>query len=97
MARAAQAQAWLDSFQKVAGSRDELRLKTFEWNLAQGKQALESDRTYLALCFATQAFGYAPDEKAFTQSEWVNALRSKALALARKYEADEKWAEALAY
>lgn len=88
---------WLDSFQEVRTSREELRSSTFEWNFNHAQEALANGRTYLALSFAVQASYYAADQDEFTRLPWVRDLREKALAQADSYMKRERWTRAHAY
>ena len=102
---------WLDSYQNVVSSREQLRQQTFEWNiehareqLAEAKKLTEEGqdqaarkRVYLALSFAGQAAAYTNDEQAFATSPLMQELRPKALAAAEEYARSERWMKALSY
>ena len=102
---------WLDSYQNVVSSREQLRQQTFEWNiehareqLAEAKKLTEEGqdqaarkRVYLALSFAGQAAAYTDDEQAFATSPLMRELRPKALAAAEEYARGERWMKALSY
>jgi len=92
-----QVNRWLDSFQSVVSSREELRQKTFDWNVEHSKQQLDGGKVYLALSFAAQAAAYAADEQEYAASPWIQALRAKALAAAEEYGKSERWTKAHAF
>lgn len=94
---ARQVESWLDAYSKVAQSRAELRQKTFEWNLENGRKALDEGKTYLALNFATTASFYAPNRASFSCDPWVATLTERARAEAQQFEKAGKWARATAY
>lgn len=95
--QAQQVNRWLDGFQNVVSSREELRQETFDWNVAQGKEQLQKGKVYLALSFAVQASAYAADQQEFATSPWIQELRSQALAAAEEYAHSERWAKAHAF
>lgn len=99
---------WLSSFEQVVSTREELRQKTFDWNveklkeqLALAKQAAaETDaaalrnRVYLSLSFAAQASAYASERSAFASTDLFKDLRPLALAEAEKLARQQRWAKA---
>jgi carboxyl-terminal processing protease len=107
----AQVNRWLDAFQHVVSSRDELRQKTFEWNTEQARSVLKQadelsaqddqeearKRVYLALSFAAQAAAYTADEQRYAAEPWIQALRARALAAAEAYAQSERWTKAHAF
>jgi carboxyl-terminal processing protease len=93
----AQVDRWLDSYQNVVSSREELREKTFEWNVERSKEQWEKGKVYLALSFAAQAAAYAADKDAYASSPWIRELRPKALAAAEGYANSERWTKAHAF
>jgi carboxyl-terminal processing protease len=88
---------WLDSYQQIVSSREELRQKTFDWNVEHAKEQLEKGDLYLALSFAAQATAYAADEAEYAASPWVQELRRQALAAAAEHAKNGKWAKAHAF
>jgi len=102
---------WLDSYESVVSSREQLRQSTFEWNVEHAKEQLaraaelaaqsEDDlarkKIYLALGFAAQAAAYAADEQEHAASPWIRELRSKALAAAEECANSERWTDAHAF
>ena len=99
---------WLNSYEQVASSREELREKTFEWNIEKAKEQLQAakdaardnnapamrNKVYLALSFAAQASSYTSDEAAYAASDLVKELRPLALAEADKLAKQQRWAKA---
>ena len=93
---------WLDSYEGVVSSREELRQETFNWNVEQSKKALaestpEDNKVYLALSFAAQAVAYAADEDEYAASDWVKELRPRVLEEARRQAEAQHWAKAHSY
>ncbi len=91
------AKGWLQQFREKTESREELREKTFVWNVERSKQALRDGKTYLALSFAAQASAYAADEDELAGEAWVGELRQAALLEARRWQEAEKWSKAHSY
>lgn len=89
------AKGWLNSYRQVVDSRDELRQKTFEWNMQEARKAFDEGKTYIALSFAAQASRYADDPIAFARDPWVLSVRAKALELADGFMKDSHWSKAL--
>lgn len=85
---------WLDAYQRVVSSREELREKTFTWNVEHAQAELENNKVYLALSFAAQAALYAADEQGIADSPLMQQLRPKAEAAAEEHAARERWAKA---
>lgn len=90
---------WLDSYDGVVSSREDLRRETFDWNVEQSKKALaestpENNKVYLALSFAAQAVAYAADEEEYAASDWIKELRPRALEEALKHAEAQRWAKA---
>jgi len=94
---AALVSAWLDEYHSVVASREELKAKTFDWNVENAKKALAAKQTFLALNFATQAARYAVDPEAYASSEWVQELTRGCKTIAREQEQGDHWSKALAY
>lgn len=90
-------EGWLHQYVATDARRAELRARTLEWNIEQGRKALEGGKLYLALAFAAQAVAYSDDEQAFGRQEWVRELRRKVLEHAAELEAQAKWTRALAF
>jgi len=109
--QAAQLRTWLDSYQQVVSSREELRQRTFDWNVQQATETLEAAeqagaqgdadlarrKVYLALSFAAQAAAYAADSAAFAVSPLVQRLRPQALAAAEHFANSQRWGKAHAF
>ena len=95
---ARQVNAWLGDFDHVVNSREELRAKSFDWNLEQAKRVLDEGKVYLALSFAAQARAYAEDEAEFAGSPWVrDRLRPAVLEKAASFvetSGEAQWAKA---
>ena len=103
-----QLSGWLDSYEQVASSREDLQQKTFEWNVEKAKEQLQlakdaaaaqdaktlKNKVYLGLSFAVQASSYAEDKTAFAASELMKELRPLALSEADKLIKDQRWAKA---
>lgn len=90
---------WLESYDGVVSSREELRRQTFDWCIEQSKKALsestpEDNKVYLALSFATQAVAYAADEEQYANSDWIKELRPRVLEEALKRAAARQWTKA---
>lgn len=104
----AQVDHWLDAFQAVVDSREELRRQTFEWNveqcrgqLEQAKQLLEQGenqlawkKIYLTLSFAAQASRYAASPEEYAASPLIQELRPKVLAAAKEFADSQRWVKA---
>ncbi len=88
---------WLDSYRTTVSSREELRSKSFDWNMEHARQALGADKLFLALSFTAQAAPYAEDAGKFVADPWVAALLDKVEATAKDFEKADKWSKALAY
>lgn len=102
---------WLESYQTLVSSREDLRQHTFEWNTeqarkqlteadelaAQGEKDLADKKLYLALSFAAQAGAYAADKQEYAASELAQELRPRMLAAAAEYATSEQWANAHAF
>ena len=109
--QAARVNGWLDSYQEVVQSREELRQQTFDWNLEHVREQLAEARklakqgdddaarkkVYFALSFAGQAAAYVDDRPAFAASPLVQELRRAGLAAAAEYAGDERWTKALSF
>ncbi len=90
-------EAWLDTYEDLSDSREQLKQNSYDWNVQNASKALEAGKVYLALSFATQASAYALDEEAFRAESWLKDLADKARSEARSLEEREKWSHALAY
>ncbi len=88
---------WLDSYQNVVSSREQLRQQTFEWNVEQAAEQFKEGKVYLALSFAAQASAYTDDKQAFAASALIRELRPKVLSAAEQYAQSERWAKAHAF
>lgn len=109
--QAEQVSGWLDSYQQVVSSREELRRQTFDWNMEHAREQLAEARklaeqgddeharkkVYLALSFAAQAAAYADDKSALAGSPLMQELRPKALAAAEGFARREEWTKALSF
>ncbi len=96
-AQAARVENWLDAFEKIANSRQDLKKKTFDWNVEQSRKQLAEGRVYLSLSFASQAVAYAADKQAFAESDLVKQLRPRALAEAEEFSKKQRWTKAHSY
>jgi carboxyl-terminal processing protease len=90
-------QEWLDSFDQSVETREELKTKTLEWNVEHAKEAVENDRTYLALSFLNQATYYANDKDALAHEPWVIKLAETARAEAEALRAKQEWTKLYSY
>lgn len=90
-------ETWLHQYVSNDQRRAELRAKTLEWNVEQGRKALGDGKLYLALAFAAQGVAYSEDESTFGQQDWVKELRRKVLDHAAELEKQAKWTRALAF
>ena len=88
---------WLTSFREVVDGRDELRAKTFQWNLNHAMEALEQDKVYLALTFAAQAAPHAKDADAYSAEPWIATLTERALAEASERAKAHSWTKVVSY
>ncbi len=91
---------WLDHYRSLVTSRDDIRQKTFDWNVEQAKAEIAKGgegKLYLAMMFAARAMSYAADEKAFAREPWIEELCSKAAIEADKFEKAADWGKAHAY
>jgi carboxyl-terminal processing protease len=93
-ADAKRAAGWLESYHQIVASRDELKARTFEWNVAQGHKA---EKPFVALTFAVQAALYAPDPAQFASDPWVAELTARCRGLAAALEEKDRWSDALNY
>jgi len=85
---------WLEGYQRLVRTREELRAKTFDWNVEHAEQQLAAGRVYLALSFAAEAASYAEDRRAFADSPLMQRLRPQAEAAAEKHAAAGEWVKA---
>lgn len=88
---------WLERYGSTIASRDELRSKTFDWNVEQARKAAEAGRTYLALSFLNQARYYASEPEALVSAEWVRGLVERARGEAEALRAGQKWTKLYSY
>jgi carboxyl-terminal processing protease len=109
--QAEQVSGWLESYQKLVSSREQLRRETFDWNVQHAQEQLTAARqlaeqgqdnaarkkVYLALSFAGQAAAYTDDKPALAASPLMKELWPEALAAADKYAQAERWTKALSY
>ncbi len=96
-AQVARVERWLDAFEKIASSRQDLRRKTFDWNVKESREQLEKGEVYLALSFAAQAVAYAADKDAFARSDLVRELRPRAMKEAETFSKRQRWTKAHSY
>ncbi len=94
---AARVQNWLEAYHSVTTSRNELKAKTFDWNIAQAQQALADGHTFLALSFVAQALPYAENREQVSNDTWVQELTERCQATAAQLEQDDHWTSALNY
>lgn len=94
---ARKAEKWLEDYHQVIASREELKAKTFSWNVECAQQALAEGKLPLALNFAAQAAPYASDLGAFASEPWIDDLTRRCLAEAREFEQSQKWTKALTF
>ncbi|MFO0840283.1 MAG: S41 family peptidase [Phycisphaerae bacterium] len=92
--QALQAKSWLSQFHEKTESRDELRDKTYAWNVDQARHALAGDQTYLALSFAAQATAYAADDDQLAGESLAPELRDAAMREAKRFQDQELWSKA---
>lgn len=88
---------WLGEFEKTQTARTELQRKTYDWNVAQAKEAIQKGRVYLALSFASQATAYADNPKAICALDWVPELMRKAKEEAEALRDKSEWSKVSAY
>jgi carboxyl-terminal processing protease len=94
---AARVHDWLESYDRVVASRNDLKAKTWEWNVEQAEAAWESGHTFLALSFLAQAVPYASAPDDLKTFEWVSDLTERAEATARQLEEEDRWTTAVNY
>lgn len=94
---AARVHDWLESYDRVVASRNDLKAKTWEWNVEQAETAWESGHTFLALSFLAQAVPYAAAPDDLKTFEWVSDLTERAEATARQLEEEDRWTTAVNY
>ncbi len=90
-------QQWLNSFDESIESREELKAKTFQWNVDHAKEAADKGRTYLALSFLNQATYYADDKDALAREPWVIKLSEAAKAEAEALRDKQEWTKLYSY
>ena len=95
--QAAQVRDWLDAYHQVVASRKELKAETFAWDIAQAKEALAADKTFLALNFVAQAVPYASDPNDVAAYPWVTELTERCGATAQQLQEADRWTNALNY
>lgn len=95
--RASEISAWLDSFNKMELSRQELRSKTIAWLTEQAQKADAAGKTFLALSFAARISDYTLDEKALSNEPWIKSLTEKALAEGKRLEDASRWRDATSF
>ncbi len=95
--QARQLYSWLEAYNRAVASRNELKARTFAWNLEQAQKALQEGRTFLALSFAAQAVPYTEDTNELTSLPWVAELTEKCRQAARDLELQDRWTSALNY
>ena len=88
-------QGWLESYREVIASRNELKAKSFEWNVEQAQQSLAKSRLFLALSFAAQAAPYTQDPDKYAREPWVVKLTGEGRAKAAEFEQQDRWKYAL--
>ncbi|MCH7871218.1 MAG: S41 family peptidase [Planctomycetes bacterium] len=88
---------WLRAFDESTSSREELRSKTFDWQIEQAKKAVEAGGHYLALSFVNQATYYAEDRDALADAPWVVELARQARAEAAEWYEQQKWTKVYSY
>lgn len=88
---------WLNDFSGTRESRDELRNKTYEWDVEQARKNMAANKLYLALTFASQASQYADDGHNLTTEDWFQDLRKQAMEKAKGYSTALKWSRAHGY
>jgi carboxyl-terminal processing protease len=96
-ANAARVRDWLEAFHGVVASRNELKTKTFEWNIGEGERALKDGQTFLALSFLAQAMPYKADSEELGNYPWIAGLTDQCKATARQLEQEDRWTNALNY
>jgi len=95
--QARQLHSWLEAYHRAVASRNELKARTFAWNLEQAQKAMSEGRTFLALSFAAQAVPYTDDTRELTRLPWVAELTEKCRQAARDLELQDRWTSALNY
>jgi carboxyl-terminal processing protease len=91
---------WVQKYQQVATSREEMIRQTFDWHVDHARTELakgSAANLFLALTFAARASDYAADKAAFAKEPWVRDLTQRVVANARQLEANGKWAQAHAH
>lgn len=96
-AKAQRVRGWLDAYHQAVATRNDLKARTFAWNLERAQQALKDGRTFLALSFTSQAVPYADDLSALTDCPWVAELTARCQEEARRLEREDRWSNALSY
>ncbi len=96
-ARVRETHDWLEAYHEVVSSRQDLKQKSFEWNVAQARKAMEQDKLFAAITFADRAAPYATDRDAFVQSDWVRELARKCQSAASDHAKAGNWSNALRY
>jgi C-terminal peptidase prc len=79
---------------KAMAEAEKISTDTSQNWTAEERALKVASRTYLALNFAAQAQAYAPDEKAFAQLAWVQALRARCIGIAENFVKQENWSKA---
>ncbi|MEW6250422.1 MAG: S41 family peptidase [Planctomycetota bacterium] len=108
---ARRAQTWLTAYHNVVASRNELRHKTFAWNIEQAKLALDEEKKaradgdawlavrkqFVALNFVAQAVPYLADPQELRTYPWVVELMARSRQTAAELAQQDQWKNALSY
>ena len=96
-ARAQRVRGWLDAYHRAVATRNELKAKTFAWNIERAQEDLAAGKVFRALSFTAQAAPYADDLSALTECHWVAGLTARCKEEARRLEQQDRWKDALSY
>ncbi|MFH1747389.1 MAG: S41 family peptidase [Planctomycetota bacterium] len=93
----AQVDGWLESYRQAIDSREDMKARTFAWNVEKAQEALAKNEVYLALSFAAQAAPYAPDKDEYSAAPWIKDLSARAEQAASELQKEQIWSKLYAH